>query len=286
MTRVLAAGGDAVDLQGRPLPEPLEGAVARLAEQRRRPDRRAVLLLVEVDRAAGGRPRSAGLRRRRRTRGPRRAVGPVQACQDPRPAPPRVGDGAAVAAGVQVAAGPGDDDVQGDQALGGDRQRGLVGRHMRAVGGDHQVAGQLVGVRADVGRQVRAADLLLALEQELHVQRQPAALRQHRLEQRQHQQDRALVVGDAAARARRPRRPPSRTAASSTRRVAGGLHVVVAVDETVGAPGAPSHSPRTTGKPSVSSTRPPGEAEPGGQPVGGARMVSAVALRLMLGIAT
>ena len=103
-----------------------------------------------------------------------RAVRAVQAGQDRGQRVHRVGDGAAVAARVQVLGGAGDDDVQADQALGGDRQRRLGRPPHRAVGGDDQVGGELVGVRAHVGRQVRAADLLLALEQELDVQRQRA----------------------------------------------------------------------------------------------------------------
>ena len=51
-------------------------------------------------------------------------------------------------------------------------------------------------------------------------------------------------------------------------------------------PESPSHSPRTTGKPSVSSTRPPANASCAASHPAASRMVSGDALRLMLGIAT
>ncbi len=50
----------------------------------------------------------------------------------------------------------------------------------------------------DIVRQVRAADLLLAFEQELHVQRKGAFLGHERLGGLEHHVHRALVVGGAA----------------------------------------------------------------------------------------
>ncbi len=54
-------------------------------------------------------------------------------------------------------------------------------------------------MRRDILGQVRAADLLFALEQELDVEREPALLRAERLQRLRHDVDRPLVIGAAAA---------------------------------------------------------------------------------------
>ena len=52
---------------------------------------------------------------------------------------------------------------------------------------------------ADEGRQVRAADLFLALEHEPDVEREPALLGQEGLGHLEHDEDRAFVVARAPA---------------------------------------------------------------------------------------
>ena len=143
----------------------------------------------------------------------------------------RVGHGAAVPARVQVGGRALDHDVQADQALGLQRQGRLGGPPHCPVGGDDQVSHEFGRVPGHIVRQVRTADLLLALEEELHVQRQPAFLVEERLGRLQDQVDRALIIaGPAAAhhvavdgQLERRRVPLGQ--------VPGGLHVVVAVDQ-------------------------------------------------------
>ncbi len=86
------------------------------------------------------------------------------------------------------------DDVERDEPLGGRRQGRLTRPPLRAVGRDHQVGGEFGSVGAHVGWQAGAADLLLAFDQELDVQREPAALLDECLGELQHDQDRTLVV--------------------------------------------------------------------------------------------
>ena len=229
---VLAAGGDAVDLKRRALPEPLERGEAGLADHLVETKTGAVGLLVEGD------PADLRASRLRQFGDPvveaidgDPAVGAVQAREDVDERVQRVGDGAAEAAGVQVFIGTLDDDVEGGQPLGGDRQRRLARTPHRTVGRDDQVGGELLGVRAEVGRQVRAPDLLLALEEELHVQRQSALLLEEGLRDLEHEVDGPLVVAAAAAahdvavdgELERWGRPLGE--------VSGGLHVVVAIDQ-------------------------------------------------------
>ena len=81
-----------------------------------------------------------------------------------------------------------------------EKQRRLVGRDARPVGGDQQVGAQravlvLLAELAQAGR----ADLFAHLDQEFDVEAEPAALRQHRGERRDVDAVLALVVGGAAA---------------------------------------------------------------------------------------
>ena len=135
---------------------------------------------------------------------------------------------AAIDAGVHVALGGAHLQVQHDQPAqpDGDRRRVLVD-HPR-VEDDRAVGAALVG--AHPVRDGLAAGLLLALHEHAHVDRQ-GARRRLRARDVQQRQEVALVVG-RAARVDAPvahiglegRRRPRR-------RVADGLHVVVAVDE-------------------------------------------------------
>ncbi len=68
----------------------------------------------------------------------------------------------------------------------------------RRVGDDDDVGGELGFVVADEVVEVRGADFLLALEDDLHVHRQPAVLLQVRLDRLEVHEDLALVVGRAA----------------------------------------------------------------------------------------
>ena len=104
--------------------------------------------------------------------------------------------------------------------------------------------------------EVRAADLLLALDQEADVERQPALLRKESFGHLQRHEHGPLVVGRAAgvdatvadARLERGSRPLGL--------VAGRLHVVVAVDEDRRRAGDAEPFADTTGWPSVATTRP------------------------------
>ncbi len=52
---------------------------------------------------------------------------------------------------------------------------------------------------AHVLGQMRTTDLLLALDEELNVQRQSASLRDRRRKHRDNEEDRSLIIGDTAA---------------------------------------------------------------------------------------
>ena len=94
--------------------------------------------------------------------------------QDLRQGVGRIGDRAAERAGVQIAVGAADVKlVVGDapQAVGDGRH---AGGELAAVADHHAIAGQPVGMFGQILLQAVAADLLLALDDELQVQRQPA----------------------------------------------------------------------------------------------------------------
>ena len=198
--RVAAAARHPVHLQGRALPQALQGGVPVFAVGLGDPELGGEQVIVERHRVQLRSPLRAGRGHPVVEAGDgNRSVGVVQAGQDRRQHVDGVGDGAAVAAGVQVVAGALDRDRERGQSLGGNRERRLVRSPLRSVGRDNQVAGELAGVLAHVVGQVRAADLLLALDEELHVQRQSAPLRDRRPQHRDDQVDRPLVIGRAAA---------------------------------------------------------------------------------------
>ncbi len=229
---VLAPGGDAVDLERGSFPQPFQRGVASLAEDGVDAETAAVRLLVEVDSC------DLGTTLRRQLRDPvveavhrDPALARVQAGQDLHQRVQGVGDGAAEASGVEVVVGSLDHDVERGQALRGDRERRLGGTPHRAVGRDHQVRGQLVGVLAQVRRQVGAADLLLALEEELDVEGQSALLVHEGLGHLEHDVDGALVVARPTAAHDLVLHRQLERWGDPLREVAGGLHVVVAVHQ-------------------------------------------------------
>jgi len=107
----------------------------------------------------------------------------------------RILDRAALLAGVDIGPRPDDGELQAADAARAERLRRLLLGALAAIGVEHQVAGEEVALRGDELAHVRAAHLLLPLEDELQVQRQFP----DRLEQRLGRQDRdehvALVVG-------------------------------------------------------------------------------------------
>ena len=235
---VAAACLEPVYLQGRALPEPLQGGVPVLAVRLRDAEIGREPVVVERHRVKLGPAVRAWRSHAVVEAGDGdRSVRGVQPGQDRRQRVHGVGDGAAVAAGVQVVAGALDGDGERGQALGGDRERRLVRPPLRPVSRDHQVAGELGCVLAHVRGQVRAADLLLAFDEELHVEREPAALRDRGPEHRHDQEDRSLVVGDAATAGDVAVDGQLERRGQPLGVVAGRLHVVVAVDENGGGAG-------------------------------------------------
>ena len=80
-----------------------------------------------------------------------------------------------------------------------DNQPRLILRPLGSVGTEDEVAGETLAVGGDEGRQLRASDLLLALEDELHVERQRARCPQERLDAEDAQEEVRLHVGGATA---------------------------------------------------------------------------------------
>ena len=226
------AAVEAVDVAGRPGPLPLERGVARLARQGRH---------GQVGLELGLRERQLGelgtlpvLQRLDGVVEPGDldpAVGPLQAGQDRRQGIERVGDRAAVGAGMEVAVGPLDEELEVGQPLQAVGDRRHAGGELAGVGDDRVVAGQPLVVLGDVRLEVGPADLLLALDQELDVHRQRAGRLEPGLGGLQVGEHLPLVVGGppgvevavADGRLERRREP-------GLQRL-GGLDVVVAVDQ-------------------------------------------------------
>ncbi len=150
--RVLAAGAHAVDLEGRAGPEPLEGRVARLAVQLGHAEVGLIGVVVPGDGSdlvsLVGAERGDAVVETLNGDG---AVGGVQAREDAGEGGRRVGDGAAVAARVEVVIGATYLDVQADKALAGDGERRLARAPHGPVGRDDEVGGQLGGMRLNPG---------------------------------------------------------------------------------------------------------------------------------------
>jgi hypothetical protein len=116
---------------------------------------------------------------------------------------------------------------------------------------------------------VRAADLLFALDEELNVQGQAAFLGREGLGGLQHQVDRPLVVGDAAAADHVAVDAQLERGSQPFRRIAGGLHVVVPVHQDGRRAGLPeplgAHDRVAVGRRDPA----PGELELPGEPLRG-----------------
>ena len=143
----------------------------------------------------------------------------------------RVRHRAAVPAGMQILRRPGQRELQPGQPAAGDRDRRFVDAPHAAVGRDDEIGGQQIGVRLDERLQAGAADLLLAFEHELDVDRQAALRGEECLRRLDRLEKRPLVVRHAAGieapvadRRREGRADPF------LQRI-GRLHVVVAVDQ-------------------------------------------------------
>jgi hypothetical protein len=195
----LETAPDAVHLEGRARPGALEGGVAGLAVEGVDLQVAHVARLVEVD---GGDARAVvvGQVAHVVVEAVDRdlAVGAAHAGEDVGERVDRVGDRAAVHAGVEVAVGALDVDLQRAEPLERQRERGLVLGPLRAVGADHQVAGEALAVRGHERAHRRAADLLLPLEEELDVDGQRPLGLQQRLDREDRREHAALVVGGAA----------------------------------------------------------------------------------------
>ena len=258
MTVKRAAAGDGVHVERRPRPQALERRVAGLAVKRGHTDFRAVGVLVERDArdrlAVGCGERPHAVVEAGHGDG---SVRVVQAGEDPRERVVRVLHRATVAAGVQVGGRSVDDDVDREHSFRRDRDRRLrraatSRRRPRRRG--RRI--KLVAMLAQERREARAADLLLALDQEADVQWQRAGRRDERFRDLQGHEHRALVVGRAArvdspvtdARLEWRRRPLAL--------VAGRLHVVVAVDEDRRCAGRAEPLAEDDRLASVSTTRP------------------------------
>ncbi len=89
-------------------------------------------------------------------------------------------------------------DLAGGDPLAGDGQRWILRTVHAAIGRDHEVAGEPLPLLLQEGGHAGAADLLLALHEELKVDRRRAAGADQRLQRSQRREDVPLVVGGAA----------------------------------------------------------------------------------------
>ena len=223
------------------------GDVARRAGPQPLQERHAGLSLQAADGGVGG--PGAVVEREGGEGGPlRRPEGPHGVVETGKGHPPRpvvegghqpagpvggVGDGAAEHAGVQVAPGGADVDVEGHQPPHAGRDRRHVGRPHAGVGDDHHGAGQAGPLRLQQRLEVGAADLLLALDDDLHVDRHLAGAvpAEEAADGLEVAEDLALVV--AGAPAEQPAGPQGGLEGRGgplVQRV-DGLDVVVAVDQ-------------------------------------------------------
>ena len=125
-----------------------------------------------------------------------------------------------------------DDEIEIERAARPEEDRRPIGAKARTVGGDQDVGAQRRRTRFADASQPGRADFLAHLEQQLRIEAEPAARRQHLPERREVDRVLALVVGRAAAvpAAAVHRDFPRRTAAGPLAVVAGD-DVAVAVDQ-------------------------------------------------------
>ena len=109
-----------------------------------------------------------------------------------------VGDGAAERAGVEIALGAAQIDLEVDEAAQAVADRGNAAVEHRRVRDHDDVGGQFVLVGLDEVVEIGGTDLFLTLEDDADVHRQAAVLLQMRLDGLEVHEDLALVVGGAA----------------------------------------------------------------------------------------
>ena len=122
--------------------------------------------------------------------------------------------------------------VHRDQSAQTGRERGHAGGEVRGIGEHHDIRREPLAVPAQELRQVLRTDLLLPLDDQLHVQGRRSLRREPRPQRREVEQQARLVVDHAASveasvaaqRRLEGRRPPAIEAA-------GGLDVVVRIHE-------------------------------------------------------
>ena len=199
LSRARIAAGDAIELQCRPHPVALQQRVTGFADAGGRAYR------VQIIRLAPRQVRDVVQLARRqlddsvvKARHGDAAGLVVQARQNGGQSLDRIGDRAAVTAGMQILAGASHGDFQrANAATAGDHAR-QVGAPLRAVGGKHEIGGEVVLVGGDEGFQMGAGYFLFALEQEHHVDRQSAIAGEKGLRDLDRDQHRPLVVRRAA----------------------------------------------------------------------------------------
>ena len=197
--RPLIAAPHAVELERRPRPLALERRVARLADARRRADLREVRRLVErqiVDRLplGGGELAHAIVE----VRDGDASVGLVQRRDELGHRVQRIRHRAAVPPRMQILRRAGERELEAGESAARHGERRLVDPPHRAVRRDDEVRREELLVVADERVEARAADLLLALEHALDVERQRAGDGEERLGDFDRDEHRPLVVRHAA----------------------------------------------------------------------------------------
>ncbi len=159
------------------------------------------------------------------------SVGVVQRRQHSGKGADRVGGAAAMAARVQVLGRAGHRDVERDETAAGDGHRGQIVPPLGAVSRNRDVAGEPVAQSLNGGFEMRAAAFLLALDEELEVDRRRAGDAVEGGGHEDRGEHRSLVVGGAAGIEPVVAHFGLEGRALPAVQGIGRLHVVVAVDE-------------------------------------------------------
>ena len=225
------AGVDRVQLQRRPEGGALPGGPARVAHERAQVERRSLGRRVPAGRCE---PLPLGGRDRDDVVGKPvdgdRAVRVMHARDDLGEDLRGVRDGAAVLARVRVDPGAPHDQLDVAEAPRPEHHAGRAGEGLGAVGRDREVAAKQLAMCLQDGSQPGREDLLLALEQHLHVERE-RALGQQALERDEHRDERPLHVRRTAPVHRVAADDGRERRARPVRLVDHRLHVVVPVQE-------------------------------------------------------
>ena len=228
----LIAAAEAVDVERGAEPLALERGVAGLPDRRRRADRSEIGRLVEGNsrhRLALRPGRGANVVVEAGNGDATRLV--VEARHEAAQRVRGVGDGAAVAAGMEILGGRRQGEVEGHDAAAGDVHGDEVGPPLRTVRRENQVGLQAVAIALHPGCEMGAPHLLLALDHELEVDGQALAGPQEGFRHANRDEHRSLVVRDAAAVEPVVPHLGLEGRARPVRQRIGGLHVVVAVDQ-------------------------------------------------------